>query len=567
MTPMRSRSTRTRFTRFRLNSALGLLAAGLLFESGPDLDRAVSAFASGTYQPACDYDRLRSDAITAGTAQGWIVAGECAIALGDPATATEAFAYADSIGGLSEAERLYVLQSMGYQAEAAGDPDRSRWAWSEAAALSRSAGDGLRAARAMRLAGHDGAARARLSALDEAAFSGGELALFYEERARLLADDQPREAAMWMDRAIAIEPAAFRHFEQGLWLQAAGDDAGALSALEAAYAADPLNRDIALANAYAYRRAGRHEEAAIIFADIAGREQLNLFAREDEGYARAAAGQRSAAAGAFRDAVDRHHAAGTGTTDPMRVYRLRREVETLERSFYATGYLTWRDDAALGGFTLPEQATFESQIGLEAGWRPENLYRAGRGLTLYGRAFQSMDPGSFSVTDDTLQLGLGVRWKPFASHDFNLAGERLIAGGDLARDAWLVRASYGWTQGGDWNPVASRWAYTTIYGDLAWIPDDPEFTSAYAAIRHGIRFRTGEGWAVTPYLTAVGQISDDSLVTRERLEAGAGVMVSRWFGEDRYRAYRHRVDFELEYRAGTGDTSDQSVIGRVVVNF
>ncbi|MGP1274164.1 MAG: NfrA family protein, partial [Caulobacterales bacterium] len=440
-------------------------------------------------------------------------------------------------------------------------------AWSEAANLSRSASDALRAARAMRLAGETGAARARLAALDESVYSGSELALLYEERARSIAAEQPREAALWMARAIAIEPAAYRHFEQGLWLQAAGDDAGALSALEAAYHADPDNRDIALANAYAYRRAGRHDEAALIFADIAGREQLNLFIREEEGYARSAAGQRRAAAGAFRDAIDRHDEAGTANDDPLRVYRLRREVETLERTVYATGYLTWREDGVLGSFALPEQGTFESQIGLEAGWRPEQLYAAGRGFTLYGRAFQSLDTGALRLTDDTLQLGLGVRWKPFAAHDFNLAGERLIAGGDLSRDAWLLRASYGWTQGGDWNPVASRWTYTSLYGDLAWIPDDPQFTSAYASIRHGLRFRTGEGWAVTPYLTAVGQISDDSLATRERLEAGAGIMVSHWFGEDRYRAYRHSVDFELEYRAGTGDTSDQSVIGRVVVNY
>jgi len=561
------RQPRQRLTRLRFNTALGLLAAGLFFESGPDLDRAVSAFASDGAQPACDYERERSSAITAATAQGWIAAGECAVALGDPATATEAFAYAESIGGLSQTERLYVLQSMGYQAEAAGDRDRARWAWTEAAGLSRSASDGLMAARALRLAGEDGAARARLAALDENVFEGSELALYYEERARSIAADQPREAAMWMDRAIAIEPAAYRQFDKGLWLQRAGDDAGALAALEAAYAADPLNRDIALANAYAYRRAGRHEDAAIIFADIAGREQLNLVVREEEGYARAAAGQRSGAAGAFRDAIDRHHEADTGADDPARVYRLRREVETLERTTYFTGYLTYRDDAAFGGFALPEQGSFESQLGFEAGWRPENLYRAGRGVTLYGRAYQSLDAGSLALTDDTLQLGLGVRWKPFAAHDFNLAGERLIAGGDFARDAWLLRASYGWTQGGDWNPVADRWAYTTLYADLAWIPDSPEFTSAYASVRHGVRFRTGEGWAVTPYLTAVGQISDDSLMTRERLEAGAGVMVSRWFGEDRYRAYRHRIDFELEYRAGTGDTPDQSVIGRVVVNF
>lgn len=555
----------TRRWRFRLNSALGLLAAGVLFESGPDLDHAVPAFAGGAAQPACNYEHLRQQAVHAGSAQGWMMAADCAVSAGDPATALEAYLYAHTIGTMNPDETLYVLRSIGFQAEAAGDPDRSRWAWGEAASLSGTPTDALRAARALRLAGEDGAARARLAALDESALSGAERALFYEERARGLSAYQPREAAMWMDRAIAIEPAAYRHFDKGLWLERAGDSPGALAAFEAARAADPHSRDITLATAYAYRRAGRHGDAAILFADIAGREQLNLTVREEEGYARAAAGQRSAAAGAFRDAIDRHHDAGT--SDTMRLYRLRREVETLQRTVYATGYMTYRDDAVLGGFTLPEQGTFESQIGLEAGWRPEALYRAGRGVTLYGRAFQSLDPGSLSFTGETLQFGLGARWKPLASHDFNLAAERLIAGGNLARDAWLLRASYGWTQGGDWNPAADRWTYTSLYGDLAWIPDSPEFRSAYASVRHGLRFRTGEGWAVTPYLTAVAQISDDSLIRRERLEAGAGVMISRWFGEDRYRAYRHRVDFELEYRAGTGDTSDQSVIGRVVVNF
>lgn len=552
--------------RFRLNTALGVLGAGLLFESGMDLERAPAALADGAVQ-SCDYQALHRQALDAGTAAGWIMAGDCAAALGDPATAVEAYGYARSIGAMSRDETLYVLRATAYQAEATGQRDLTRHMWAEAAAMTQDPHDTLMAARALRLEGQSSAAGARLAGVDASALQGGQLALYYEERARVIAPDQPREAALWMDRAIAVEDAAFRHFDKGLWLERAGDNAGALAAFEAARQRDPQNAGIILANAYALRRAGRHEEAAILFAEAAWQDSTNPTLREEEGYARAAAGQRSGAAGAFRDAIDRHHAASSAQADPMRLYRLRREVETLERTVYATGYLTYRDDAALGGFTLPEQGTFESQIGLEAGWRPEAFYRAGRGVTLYGRAFQSLEPGSLQFTDETLQLGIGARWKPFASHDFNLAAERLIAGGDLARDAWLLRASYGWTQGGDWNTVADRWVYTSLYGDLAWIPDSPEFRSAYASVRHGVRFRTGEGWAVTPYLTAVGQISDDSLTRRERLEAGAGVMVSRWFGEDRYRAYRHRVDFELEYRAGTGDTSDQSVIGRVVVNF
>ncbi|MCW5725447.1 MAG: hypothetical protein KIS81_10905 [Maricaulaceae bacterium] len=54
---------------------------------------------------------------------------------------------------------------------------------------------------------------------------------------------------------------------------------------------------------------------------------------------------------------------------------------------------------------------------------------------------------------------------------------------------------------------------------------------------------------------------------RERLEAGPGITLSRWLDEDRYRAYRQRVDFDLEYRFGTGDTNDRAFMARVIWTF
>ena len=549
----------------RLAAGLGVLVGLFVLDSGPDL--ALAQIEAAPVQAGCDYARLQGQAVAAGTSAGWAQAAECAAARGDAATARDAFLYAYAAGGLGEAETLYVLRSIGFQAEAANDPDRARWAWHEAAARSGAATDALRAARAARLAGDPGAAQSRLWTIDEAGLSGPDLALLYEERGRSLADTQPREAALWMARAIAIEDAGWRQFEMAGWLERAGDFDAALAAYEAARRGDPDNAMIALSTAYAYRRAGRNAEAAAIFAALAERPGAEATLREEQGYALAADGRRREAAQAFRFAIDAHEPADLGRTDPERLFRLQREVETLERSAYARAFIAYRDDAPADTLGRAEQGSFGSLAGVEAGWRPEALYRAGRGATLYARASQNFEDGTLQFADDALQLGVGVRWKPFESQDFSLAGERLVAGGDLARDAWLLRASWGWTQGGDWNPTADRWVYTSLYGDLAWIPDEPAFTSAYASARHGLRFRTGEGWALTPYLTAAGQISDDSLATRERLEAGVGLMLSRWSGGDRYRAYPRRTDFELEVRAGVGDTSEQSVIGRVVVEF
>ena len=178
-----------------------------------------------------------------------------------------------------------------------------------------------------------------------------------------------------------------------------------------------------------------------------------------------------------------------------------------------------------------------------------------------------MEPGSVTLDTDSTQLGFGARWKPFAEADFNLSAERLVALGDTARDDWLLRASYGWTDGYDWNPVADSWNYTSLYADLAYIPGDDEYLGAYAQFRQGRRFRTGEGWAVTPYVTAVAQYSDDQFGSQDRFEVGPGVSFSRWFDSDDHHAYRRRVDFDVEYLFDVEGDGDDALIARMVFSF
>lgn len=507
---------------------------------------------------------LESVANSSRSAIDWMVAAECAVQEGQSERAADAYwqavTYRDQ---LPEAQALNAMRGLGYQSEAAGQTTRALIGWEAASRLSGLASDRLMAARAARLDNRPGQAMARLNAIDPGELHGPSLALFYEEKARSMADAQPDAAAAYYERAVAVEDAPYRQYELGLLYDRLDRPVEARRAFDAALAGDPDNVTIVLSAAYAARRGGQDARAAELFRRALRLDPSRNEVREDLGYALIAAGDRQGAAGAFRAAID--NGAGQGEADETHLYRLRREIEQLERSTYGYAFAGYRSEQAIPNPL--QQGASETQIGAEAGWRPDALRDLGGGVTIYGRGYVSTEPGTFDLNEDTLQFGAGARWRPFRDHDFNVSAERLIAGGDLARDAWLLRASYGWTDGYDWNPSRDSWNYTALYADVSYIPDSPEFLSAYASARQGRRFRIADRWAVTPYVVAVAQATDDSFTTRERFEAGPGVSFSYWFDEDRYTAPRQRVDFELEYRESLAGDGDDAVIGRVVWSF
>ncbi|MCF8878604.1 tetratricopeptide repeat protein [Hyphobacterium sp. SN044] len=507
---------------------------------------------------------LESVANSSRSAIDWMVAAECAVQEGQSERAADAYwqavTYRDQ---LPEAQALNAMRGLGYQSEAARQTTRALIGWEAASRLSGLASDRLMAARAARLDNRPGQAMARLNAIDPNDLNDAPLALYFEEKARSMADAQPDAAALYWERAVAIEDAPYRQYELGLLYDRLDRPVEARRAFDAALAGDPDNVTIVLSAAYAARRGGQDARAAELFRRALRLDPSRNEVREDLGYALIAAGDRQGAAGAFRAAID--NGAGQGEADETHLYRLRREIEQLERSTYGYAFAGYRSEQAIPNPL--QQGASETQIGAEAGWRPDALRDLGGGVTIYGRGYVSTEPGTFDLNEDTLQFGAGARWRPFRDHDFNVSAERLIAGGDLARDAWLLRASYGWTDGYDWNPSRDSWNYTALYADVSYIPDSPEFLSAYASARQGRRFRIADRWAVTPYVVAVAQATDDSFTTRERFEAGPGVSFSYWFDEDRYTAPRKRVDFELEYRESLAGDGDDAVIGRVVWSF
>jgi len=500
----------------------------------------------------------------------YIASAECAVETGDATQAAEDFWQAVIYRHqLNDDQRAYVFRSLGYQAEAAGEFSRSAIGWNEAAEITDAPFDALMAARAARLDGRPQSGAARLQRIEMSALAGSDLALYFEERALTMAGAQPGAAAMYLARAIAIEDRPYRRFQRGLFLQQSGDERGALAEFSAALESDPRNVDVLLSTAYSAQRVGDADLAAELFERVLSIDPSRATVREDLGYALLHADREDEAATAFRAAIldPTLRDAETEVQRDQRVYRLRRQVEQLERSTYGFVFASYRDGSAPNTINLPETSPNETQVGGEFGWRPDAFNTSNTGLTFFGRGYVAADPGTITLNEETLQLGLGARWKPLAEHDFYLSGERMIAGGDQARDAWLLRASYGWSDGLDWNPNETDWNYTTVFADLAYIPDDPEFLSAYASVRQGRRFRTGDRWTVTPYVTGVAQWSDDTFQTRERLEVGPGVVFSHWFDESETSAPRQRLDLEMEYRFGVGDTDDQAFIARAVWHF
>jgi adsorption protein A len=421
----------------------------------------------------------------------------------------------------------------------------------------------LQAARAARLGGRTGDAQARLWQVGAGQFEGPRLAQYYDEQAQLLRESQPEMAAQYMARAIAIDDQAWRRFDHGLMLQAGGQPRAAISEFRAVLAAEPANTDVRLSLAYALRAIGENAEAATQFGQVIALQPGNAGIREDQAYAFKDAGQEAEAAAAFIGVIDLLQAQGG---DEAHLYRVRREVTELERRTSGFAYASYRNEGVSLSGGLQDSATYSS-LGAEFTWRPDALYENGTGITLFARGYAGMEPGTFSLDTDSAQLGMGARWKPFQQVDFNLSGERLVALGDTARDDWLLRASYGWTNGYDWRPDAASWNYTSIYADLAWIPGDNEYVGAYAQIRQGRRFRTAQGWTVTPYVTAVAQYSDDIYGSQDRFEAGPGVSVSHWFDEDDHHAWRRRVDFDVEYLFDLEGSGGDALMARVVFSF
>jgi hypothetical protein len=168
---------------------------------------------------------------------------------------------------------------------------------------------------------------------------------------------------------------------------------------------------------------------------------------------------------------------------------------------------------------------------------------------VFGRVLWGSDAGSVSINNDSLQGGVGLRYKPKAQQDIYLSGERLVKFGDNAQNEWLLRASYGWSRGYELKSDADSWNTFTIYADSGYFTGR-DIWAVYAEVREGRSFLVANNVVFMPHVTISGQYQKPDSFKGSYSETGLGVSLRYLFNESRYSAPRSSAELLLQYKKG-----------------
>lgn len=257
------------------------------------------------------------------------------------------------------------------------------------------------------------------------------------------------------------------------------------------------------------------------------------------------------------------------------LYRMRQEVRELTRRFQFNFYQSYRSKseaqtqaAAASSPAFFNSGVIPSQGGIEFIFQPPVIgYRDGEIFQLYSRMFWSNQPNSLSIAHDTLQAGVGARYKPFKTQDMFFSLERLVKIGDQSQNDWLARISYALTDGYDLKLDQPSWNQTIFYGDLGRFFPNAGITALYSELRQGRTFNYRNRALITPHVLIAGRKQRPDPDKASYIEAGAGIAFKVRFNENRYEAERSSMEFLMQYRRGLNNQHTGSWVFTAALQF
>ncbi len=388
-----------------------------------------------------------------------------------------------------------------------------------------------------------------------AAVAGGSAALAQPPAA---ADQATDAAAAWQDsdsRAYASRLQIMELVQQGRT-----DEARA--AFDRDWAAGILPGPAPLDAANIAVSVGRDAEAQTAFRQAEAASPLSGATALNAGYSARRIGDDATAIYWFQRGLD------TWPTeagfDEQRRFEIRREVETLQRTWGATASVSYGSTSTVSSGIVGADTVL--QAGGEV-YRRIGGYNNGRTLDVFARAFSTLDSDLGGPTGgDTTQGWVGVRYRPFSQTNLILEASRMIALGDLARDDWMLRAAWSAERGSDLRYDRTHWPAWRLYGDVAHMVD-AEQTLGVAEARYGHAWRTSERDVVTPFVTVRGYY-DSVLAEETAVGAGPGVSWRHWFREGPYAAPASWIDLILGYQFSvSGDARGEGVFVGVAISY
>ena len=255
----------------------------------------------------------------------------------------------------------------------------------------------------------------------------------------------------------------------------------------------------------------------------------------------------------FRRSIDA--AAAQDDTTAVDLDAARREFALLTDRLAFAAYISYRGEGA-AAVPLPGggvgQAGVASQGGLEVRVLPlVQVTPWGRDVDVFGRLFWGFEDG-LSIDPDSYQGQLGIRYRPRFLPGTALGVERWIGVGSAARDLWATRLQASRWLGRPYpEPGAGLAPFASLYGDAAYLFDDPGTYTLYGEARPGVVIPVAPSVALLPHWTLSAYRQDPGGTGQSYVEAGPGVGLRlRFAREGEYTKDFWSVQLMGQYRWG-----------------
>ena len=370
--------------------------------------------------------------------------------------------------------------------------------------------------------------------------------------------DKSKEA--WQ-KAAEIQPKARYHCQISDILVAQGDLTAAESHIEKALKIWPRNPRIIKCLAYIDIQLGNDEKAAWLLERLKKNGWDSYQTSADLGFAYARMGANELARQHLVNGVEKMMSEWDGDFRPhaqrqSALAQMQSQIAEINRRFeflIADSFYSLNDED--GELKLPSSSQwFNMGIGMvELGFRPPKIgYDAGRILTLFGRVMWPNRSDSIVPEKDTLQAGLGVKYKPLKQTNVILSAEQLFGLGDEVDDYPLLRIAHSSTHmpacnngSQDVSAITNYLSYRQFYTDVGKAFDDNDswFISHETRLGDNLSNTGNRLYLLFGYLQGNAIMGNDEDFAQ--IQTGIGFSWQWLGGLDRYCGYRRQAELLL----------------------
>ncbi|KJU82771.1 hypothetical protein MBAV_005030 [Candidatus Magnetobacterium bavaricum] len=308
---------------------------------------------------------------------------------------------------------------------------------------------------------------------------------------------------------------------------------------------------------YTYKEHGNRDEAIIALENVITLNPDYLNLSEDLGYINMQQCNNSKAVEYFKKTIDNIpyyplHSDGEISDFNDRMYSIRQEIKKLNKVFDTTMYLTYRTNknkyftSVVGG----EGMQFASEGGVELAYTPPEIgLRDERILQVFGRIYFNIKPGTLNWNEDSLQGGIGIRYKPLKTQNLWVSAEELFKIGENSVDDELIRVLYSTGDGYGLKPGKRHWNYTSLYLESGYFIRSATYT-AYTEFRQGLTINHKNHVLITPYVGIDYRYQSPLSLGSAYIEGGPGVSVKYLFNETKYEVHKSNLELLINYKYG-----------------